>query len=534
MIGKIKSMGKKICGWIKRHKKMTIVLVILLFVILFLIWKFVISTKANGAEAIQSQQAATGTIKKTVEGDGTVSSGSTQDVTFSSDVLVKSVKKYAGDTVKKGETIVELTSSALEDSITSLENQISTLESSLSSEETSASSTISSKVAGRVKRIYASEGTSVSKTMNKKGSLMEIAADGKLKVEFTYSRSVSVGDTVKVKFSGYTVTGKITKKSAGKATAVFSDSYYYNVGTSAKVYNTNYVSLGKGTAKSNSPITVTGDSGTVSDIKVVKNQKVYAGTTLITLTGVGYSSTYESNLKKHESLVAQLKKLKTERNNLTVTAKHNGTISTQNASTGSTIKSGQTVCKISSSESYKVSIDVDELDIKSVKVGQSVSVTVDAVENKTFTGKVTKVSTAGTNTDGVATYPVTVELEDAKELLPAMSATATITTAQATNAVLVPVSAIQTKNNKSYVTILSDEEDETGTSTEVTVGIMNDSYAQIKSGVKEGDLIKLITRSSSNSNDKAQMKMNGQGGSGMGGGSGSGMSSGGQRPGGSN
>lgn len=47
-------------------------------------------------------------------------------------------------------------------------------------------------------------------------------------------------------------------------------------------------------------------------------------------------------------------------------------------------------------------INVDELDIKSVKKGQSVTVTADAVEDKTFTGKVTKVSKVGSTSDGVA------------------------------------------------------------------------------------------------------------------------------------
>lgn len=520
MKDKVKAVKEGIVSWIQRHKKLFALIIILCVAVLFVLWKFVFS--ASGQEVIQSQQATKGEIKKTVEASGTVSAGATQTVSFSSDVIVKSVAKHTGDTVKKGETICVLTSSALEDSITNLESQISTLESSLSSSATTDSTSIASKVTGRVKRIYASEGTAVSKTMDKKGALMEIAADGKLKVSVSTSKSMNVGDAVTVSFSGYSVSAKVTKVSAGKVTAVFSDSYYYKVDTTATVYTTSKVKIGTGKIKSNNPITVTGDSGTVSDIKVSLNQKVYAGTTLMTLTSVGYSETYESNLKKHEALVAELKKLKEERNNLTVTAKYAGVVSTQNASTGSTIKSGQSVCVVSSSESYKVTIDVDELDIKNVKVGQKVSVSADAVEDKTFTGEVTKVSTAGTNEDGVATYPVTVVLEDASDLLPAMSATATITTEEASNAILVPVSAIQTKNGESYVTVLSDENDTEGTETKVTVGIMNDTYAQIKSGVSEGDYIKLITRSSSNSSDeRMRMKMNGQGGSGFGGGSGS-------------
>lgn len=87
----------------------------------------------------------------------------------------------------------------------------------------------------------------------------------------------------------------------------------------------------------------------------------------------------------------KLSTLKTERSNLTVTSKYNGIVS-GTITKGKTISKGQSVCKVLKTSSYKVTINVDELDIKSVKKGQSVTVTADAVEDKTFTGKVTKVS----------------------------------------------------------------------------------------------------------------------------------------------
>ena len=287
------------------------------------------------------------------------------------------------------------------------------------------------------------------------------------------------------------------------------------------VYNSSNKKLGSGKLKSNSPITVTGDKGTVSSIEVSKNQKVYSGTTLITLSGAGYSKTYESNLAKHEALVDQLEELKKEKKNLTVTAKYDGVVDELSASAGTTVSKGKTFCKVVSTTAYKVNIDVDELDIKEIKTGQSVSVTADAIEDKTFKGTVTKVSKIGTNTDGVATYPVTIELSDAEDLYPAMSATATITTQEASDAVLVPVSAVQSKNGKNYVAVVSDESEE-GTLKEVEVGIMNDSYAQITSGISEGDQVQVITKNTSNkSEDDKMMGPDGLGsGNGKGGGSG--------------
>lgn len=233
---------------------------------------------------------------------------------------------------------------------------------------------------------------------------------------------------------------------------------------------------------------------------------------------------YASNLRKYQDMNTRLETLKTERTNLTIVSKYDGIVS-GTITKGETIGKGKTVCKVLKTSSYKVTIDVDELDIKNVKKGQSVTVTADAVENKTFTGKVTKVSKVGTTSDGVATYPVTIQLNKATDLLPAMSVTATITTSKAENAVLVPVSAIQTKDGESYVTIVTDD-NENGTQTKVETGIINDTYAQIISGVDEGDQVKIITRSSSSSDDKSEMKGN------MGGGPSSGGMQGGNRQGG--
>lgn len=478
--------------WMKAHKKRTITIFLVGTLAVGSLWRGVFA-KNESEQSIQTQAAITGSIEKTVEGSGTIASAATQSVSFSSDVTVRSVSKKDGDTVKKGDTIAVLSSSSLEDKITNLENQITSLESTLSKGAQSASDTITSKVSGRVKRIYAKKGVLVSKTMGQSGALMEISADGKLKVTFSVKNSVKLGDKVSVKFGSYRISSKITGLKSGKATVRILDSYDYNVDTKAAIYNSSGKKIGSGILKSNSPITVTGTGGVVDSIEVSKNQKVYAGTTLITLSDTGYSDEYKSNLRKHEDLETQLKTLKKERSNLTVIAKYNGVVS-GNISKGSIISKNRTVCKIVSTDSYKVSIDVDELDIRSVKIGQTVKVTADAVEDEEFIGKVAKVSKIGTNTNGVATYPVTIELESAEELLPAMSATAVITTEKAEKAVLVPIAAVQTKNEESYVTIVNNDEE---MQTKVQVGIMNDTYAQITSGVKEGDQVKIVTRSSS-------------------------------------
>ena len=97
---------------IKNHKIWCIVVILaLLGGGGFGIYKFFFQKK-QPQKTVQTQQATTGTIEKTVEGSGSVTA-TTQNVTFSSDVTVQSVLKKDGATVKKGDVIAKLTSSDL-------------------------------------------------------------------------------------------------------------------------------------------------------------------------------------------------------------------------------------------------------------------------------------------------------------------------------------------------------------------------------------------------------------------------------------
>ena len=80
-----------------------------------------------------------------------------------------------------------------------------------------------------------------------------------------------------------------------------------------------------------------------------------------------------------------------------------------------------------------------------VEVGQTVEITCDSLEEMgTIEGVVTKVSVAGTTSNGVTTYPVTVQIDNPPEdLLPGMNVDATIVVDEAENAVAVPISAVQ-------------------------------------------------------------------------------------------
>ena len=115
-----------------------------------------------------------------------------------------------------------------------------------------------------------------------------------------------------------------------------------------------------------------------------------------------------------------------------------------------------------------------------------------------------------------------------------MSASATINIAEATDAVLIPVDALQEQGDSTYVYTKKDSDDNLSGKTEVETGLSNGSQVEITSGLSEGDMVYYMKNTSSedSSSDKAQMPGGGQGGGSdmPGGGNGNGGPGNGQQP----
>jgi multidrug efflux pump subunit AcrA (membrane-fusion protein) len=143
-----------------------------------------------------------------------------------------------------------------------------------------------------------------------------------------------------------------------------------------------------------------------------------------------------------------------------------------------------------------ITVTLTEIDVSKVKVGNKVTVTLDAYSNKTFTGKVIAVDTTGTVSSGVVSYPTTILLDSEVEgILPNMSATANIITNIKDGVIMVPNSAIQTDG-----TVKVKVGDQIK-SVEVETGIASDTYTEILTGINEGD--EVVTATNQNSSTKS-------------------------------
>jgi len=136
---------------------------------------------------------------------------------------------------------------------------------------------------------------------------------------------------------------------------------------------------------------------------------------------------------------------------------------------------------------------VDEIDILKIKTGQKATIEVDAVPNKTFTGTVSFISPFGTpDTNNVVKFPITILLDPTEVALKGgLTATADIAISTVENALLVPLSAVTTTSAGSFVTVV-DVATGKQEKRQVTLGSQNLQFAEVLSGLKEGDKVIIV------------------------------------------
>jgi RND family efflux transporter MFP subunit len=155
--------------------------------------------------------------------------------------------------------------------------------------------------------------------------------------------------------------------------------------------------------------------------------------------------------------------------------------------TASGARANQRIATIATGGLPIATFNVSEIDVSLIKPGQKATVTLDAISDKTFTGKVVSVDRVGTTTNNVTTYPVIIQLDTSSEqILPNMAATASIIVDSKSNVLIIPASAVQTQDGQSVVRVL---EDDTERTVIVEVGIASDTQIEITSGLSEGDVV---------------------------------------------
>ena len=157
--------------------------------------------------------------------------------------------------------------------------------------------------------------------------------------------------------------------------------------------------------------------------------------------------------------------------------------------------------EVQNMETLSMTLNVDESEINSVAVGQEVEIQLTADEEKTYTGKISKINATGTYSSAGSSFTAVVEFENDGNVKIGMSASCTVILEKAENVISVPVAAVQTKGEEEYVVVVNSD----GTTEKIVVetGLSNDSYVEIKSGLTGNEQVQMV-QITSNRNNKMQ------------------------------
>ncbi len=255
------------------------------------------------------------------------------------------------------------------------------------------------------------------------------------------------------------------------------------------------------------------------DARAVKLAKKQVTVACIGITSAG---------RNLDSASIALKQARDDADKRRVTAPVSGVVTALSAQNGQSLGSGGSssggsagtgasasgAVEISDLKTLRARVQVNEVDLVSVKLGQKASVQFDALPDGDASGTVTAISPTGTNTQGVVTYDVDLTLSRIdKRLRPGMSCTVEIVTQVKDGALVVPTSALRTDTatSQKYVVVVSTQ-DQSTRNVPVTTGLVVGTTTEILSGVTEGQVVVTTPGTSTNATGSGNQRNGGGGG----------------------
>lgn len=508
--------------------------------------------KSDGETA--TARVTRGSISRVLEGSGTLEAIDQYEVSalVSGDVTADFFEE--GDMVSKDQVLYKIDASSIEKNIDKAQNALSRSKMSYSEAvEAYDDLTVSAPCKGVIKTLYIKNGDDIktgdrvcdiadSDTMTLEIKFLSSQAGGiysgqAANIEMTGGGGSYMG-TVKTVSSGSTVNSlgvpvtnvEISVTNPGAITT----------GDTATAVVDGTACAEPGTFKYSHEETVTAKaSGKVRNLSFIEGDRVSAGRTILTIESSSVSNQVKKSALSVSDAELSLKGLQDDLDQYSISSPIAGKVIQKTVKAGDKVASQQgstSMAVIADLSALTMTMNIDELDISSVKVGQDVEVTADALENQVFHGVVNKVSVIGTSQNGVTTYPVEVLLSDVEntDLIPGMNVSATIVLEKKDDVLLIPTTAVK-RGNK--VKMLG-----SGEEVEIETGIDDGTQVEVLSGLSEGDQVEIADVPTKSVEDTMMQGMQGgmggergmPGGDGApsGGGPSGGASSGGGMPGG--
>lgn len=212
------------------------------------------------------------------------------------------------------------------------------------------------------------------------------------------------------------------------------------------------------------------------------------------LTSIGALSQEELDNTSMEYNIAQAnyEQVMSSLNETVITSPINGSVIGKPLSAGEMVAQGVSnptvILTVADMSKMQIEAQVDQTDIGKVAVGQKVTFTVDAYPGKIFTGTVAVISKKPVTQQNVIYYPVTIDVDNAENLLnPGMVARVSITISESKDALTLPLTAVRTDKNGKYVVVM--EQSGQTQNVPITTGNMGDDRIEIISGLTEGTTV---------------------------------------------
>ena len=525
----------KVLHFIRTHKKRCIAAVVAVAVLAVV----VIPRKSRSASAdlaYTQEKLGRRDIVNVYDGSGTINAADSYTVKSLVTGTVLTADFELGDTIQKGDVLYVIDSSDVEGDLESA--QLSVSQAQRSYDDAADARNVRTKIGGEVSSFAVAAGDAVQAGQTvatvRDTSVMLLAVD----FPAAEAQSFAVGQAAQVmpdttfevlngtirSVSGADPSGDASLMTCTVTIAV------PNAGSlttaQAAVAQVNGVSSLNSAhfAYQREETVVAAASGTVSELCVREGSTVRQDDVLLRITGKDLDKQAQNAADNLRS--AELRMSSAERNisHYTIDAPISGTIVDKKVKAGDKLSANDTamqnLCTIYDMSYLEMKLNVDELKIRSLEVGQEVDITADAVPGETYKGVISSILVAGTTANGSTSYPVTVRIDDMGELLPGMNATAKITTASVKNVLALPNAALV---RGSYVLVTKDSPSAANAETsmtapdgyvyvKVTTGISDDDYIEVKSGLQEGDTIAYDNSSVSATDFYSTMMVSAEGG----------------------
>jgi HlyD family secretion protein len=425
--------------------------------------------------AYQTTTVQTGTLTSTVEGSGAVGSMLSSNLTWQASGQIDKVNVQIGSQVKSGDSLATLQQTS---------TSISVLQSALvNAQETLAEMTSPAAIAAAQAAVGADEQA----LTNAQYGVNNLTYKNQSAISNAEAAVTLAENTLQAAQNHYNQIN-LPLSDPAKANA-------YQILYNAQLkYNSNVNTLNNLNGHPSQATVDTANANLAMATANLAQDKAY----LAALTGgtVPANAT-GTNLLKLEQAQLAVQTAQQNLNSAGISAPFAGTITQLSAVAGQLVAPGNAAFRIDDLSNLVVTIQVVEIDVNHIKVGQPATITFNAIPNKTYTGKVIKVDMAATSSSNTVNFNVSVQLSNVDaQVKPGMTANVTVTTNQVAGALLIPSTAIFTDTSgQNYVYLIQNG---TPNAVPVTVGAVSDTSSQITgSTLQAGDTIVLSFASTS-------------------------------------